>query len=83
MFLVHLYCEIISKLLVVTSVSTDMTLSTNTVIAIKQVLREEMKPKWIEDDTLNTMKKGVRHLKSVIQKDRYVDDETVVTRVIG
>ena len=32
-------------------------------------MREEMKPKWIEDDTLNTMKKGVRHLKSVIQKD--------------
>ena len=46
-----------------------MTLSTNTVIAIKQVLNEEQKPKWMEVATLNTIKMGVKHLKYVVQKD--------------
>ena len=66
---VQFYCEILLDLLVVTLVSINMTLSTNTVTAIRQVLNEEMKPKWMEVNTLNTVKKGVRHLKKVIQKD--------------
>ena len=45
--LVQFYCENIPELLVVTFVSISMTLSTNTVISIKQVLREEMKPKYL------------------------------------
>ena len=46
-----------------------MTISKNTVISIKQLLTMEQKPKWIEENILNEVKLGIKHLKLVVQKD--------------
>ena len=47
----------------------SMSISTNTVISVRQVLGQNQKPMWMIKETLNTIKLGIRHLKSVVQKD--------------
>ena len=70
-----------------------MTISKNTVISIKQLLTVEQKPKWIEENILNEIKLGIKHLKLVVQKDlletclrkRLYPDEikSIAKRIIG
>ena len=70
-----------------------MTISKNTVISIKQLLTMEQKPKWIEENILNEVKLGIKHLKLVVQKDlletclrkRLYPDEikAIAKRIIG
>ena len=46
-----------------------VSISKNTVIAIKQVYQIELKPIWMVKILLREMKQGVKYQRSVIQKD--------------
>ena len=61
MFKLFLTCSL--KATFMTSVST------NTVMRIRQVLRDEHKPQWMTDGILNNFKSSLRHNRLVVQKD--------------
>ena len=46
-----------------------VSISTNAVFNIKQVLNKELKPKWTESILISNIKLGLKYQKLVIQKD--------------
>ena len=46
-----------------------VSISTNSVLNIKQVMNIELKPTWMEKIVLSNLKEGLRYQKLVIQKD--------------